>query len=151
MRSMGLTLTRSLPFWLQLQQAQEAFILGVPLAAVSQMRALAELVLTYHYGFVDGNISDKLKSQAQAKLKTNCIICVCLKRCSSLWRNSVTGRGLGGKRAEKRLPNRGVVGGSKKKTYPETPQFGSRRDLISYLLALQRLIEKAPLDRRACS
>ena len=36
---------KKLPLWLQLQQSQEAFPYGIPLAAISLMRALTELVL----------------------------------------------------------------------------------------------------------
>ncbi len=34
------------------------------------MRALAELVLTYHYGFVDSDMFEKLKRLSASKVKT---------------------------------------------------------------------------------
>jgi hypothetical protein len=45
---------------LQLREAQEAFIFGLPLAALSHMRAIMEILLTFHYGFQDTRLDDKI-------------------------------------------------------------------------------------------
>ena len=55
---------------LQLQEAQEAFVFGIPLAGISHLRALAELVLTYHYRFSEGNLERKIEQlHAERRMK----------------------------------------------------------------------------------
>lgn len=41
-----------------LQQAQEAFVFGIPLAAISLMRGILEIVLKRHYGAIGSDLSE---------------------------------------------------------------------------------------------
>lgn len=52
--------SKKLSLKLQLREAQEAFIFGLPLAALSHMRAIMEILLTFHYGFQETRLDDKI-------------------------------------------------------------------------------------------
>ena len=45
-----------------LQQAQDAFVYGVPFAALALMRAILELILKKHYGAVGGDLVDLINN-----------------------------------------------------------------------------------------
>lgn len=135
---------------LQLQQAQEAFVFGVPLAAISLMRALTELVLVYHYDFSAGDLADKINRLRDEKTKNQ------LHRLRKL-ANDILHYGESSVNAresefeqKRRRAHLSVLA-----TYAasltdgnfsriEADLIQTEKDLISYLLTLRYLIEAAP-------
>jgi hypothetical protein len=155
-------LKSGISLFLQLQQAQEAFIFGVPLAAVSLMRALTELVLTHHYGFSEKDIIQKINQLGKEKAKNR------LHNLRML-ANDVLHYGdkTPDKRDEsefaraQRLQNEkdrqarrdalatyaaSLTDSDRRGTEDATIQ--TERELAFYLRALRDLIENAPIDRR---
>ncbi|MGJ0454482.1 MAG: hypothetical protein ACR65T_14815 [Methylocystis sp.] len=140
---------------LQLQQAQEAFVFGVPLAAISLMRALTELVLVYHYDFSAGDLADKINRLCDEKTKNP------LHRLRKL-ANDILHYGdspangreseFEQKRRQAHLGTLATYAASLTDGEPsriEVDLIETEKDLISYLLALRYLIEEAPTHATA--
>jgi hypothetical protein len=131
------------PLRSQLQQSQEAFIYGIPFAGISLMRALIELVLTYHYGFVDADVCDKLNRLSASKERTQLHNLRMLAN-DVLHFGETQSRSEVGRQARlEALVSYGAWLAEPKKSLPKKDVIQTERDFIFYLLALRTLIEKA--------
>jgi hypothetical protein len=48
----------------RLQEAQEAFVYGVPIGALAIMRSILEIILREHYGLGDGRLVNLIRTAA---------------------------------------------------------------------------------------
>lgn len=58
----------SISLTLQLQQAHEAFVYGLPLVAITHLRAIIELVLKYHYELTDEDLGSAINSYQRGEI-----------------------------------------------------------------------------------
>lgn len=58
----------SISLTLQLQQAHEAFVYGLPLVAITHLRAIIELALKYHYALTDEDLGSAINSYQRGEI-----------------------------------------------------------------------------------
>jgi hypothetical protein len=107
----------------KLQEAQEAFVFGLPLAALALMRSVLELILDKHYGSTGNDLNERIKNARHLP--------------ANIRRDRLHGL--------RQLANDVLHAESEKK--PELPK-DLERQLIAYLVTLRDPIEQAPTPER---